>query len=220
MQGYSNEDILDNLINLQIDSNIINNEERFNNNFNDNYLINFNEEILYNNNYLDNFNEVIKKNKNVKVLINDMEITEDSLNKLNDSYAELTNCPDLHDNDYMILSDIMQAINFVYKKAQIEFDCDVDGIIYTSSISYFQLRGSYSELKSEEKLINNRSIARNFVENQINDGNLLRIIQKTQSSIDKSIRNAGRVLDLILINNNRSSLVQSNKIINMPKLSI
>ena len=212
MQEYLNEDILENPINLQINSNIIINELRLN-------IENFN---IISDNYLHNFNEVIIKNKNLfKVFINNIEITEDNLNKLNDCYSELTNCPNLNDNDYMILSDIMQAINLIYKEGRIEFDYDLDGVTYTSSISYFHLRGSYSDLKSEqEKLINNRSMARNFVENQINNGNLLCIIQKTQSSMDESIRNAGQMLDLILINNNRSSSFQSNKIINMPKLSI
>jgi hypothetical protein len=214
MQEYLNEDILEDPINLQINSNIIINESRLN-------IENFNINNIINDNYLHNFNEVIIKNKNLfKVFINNIEITEDNLNKLNDCYSELTNCPNLNDNDYMILSDIMQAINFIYKEGRIEFDYFLDGVTYTSSRSCFHLRGSYSDLKSEqEKLINNISIARNFVENQINNGNLLCIIQKTQSSMDEIIRNAGQMLDLILINN-RSSSVESNKIINMPKLSI
>lgn len=173
----------------------------YNSNNNNINIINGNDIMFFINNNVINDNIIINKNninlEQSTVLINGMQITETIFAKLKDAYVGVTGYYFDNENDFLILSDIIQAIHLIYN-GKIEYD--FEGSTYTQS--FIQLKGRYENIDLGEKIDNSVGgmSVKKFVEEQIKSLTLEKIIQKLKESEQTDVKNSGDILDLILIN--------------------
>ena len=188
--------------------------------------INVNVINYINNNLSKNF---VNSPPNRQVVINGKLITEKQMQEIRSCFIEITGYQDLSSQELNVLTDVVRAMDFIFKDGKLEYNFENNVIPQWG----FNLRSNPPTeefLQNHRYQINDIAEAKTFIESKIHEiestGDhkeklvLENILEKLQLSDQAEIHRAGQILHFLLYNKINKEIPNTKKLNNNRRYSL
>ena len=166
---------------------------------------------------------------NSQVVINGKLITDKQMEEMRRCFIEITGYQGLSSQELNILTDVVRAMDFIFKGGKLEYNFE-DNIIPQWGFNLRSDPPTEEFLKNHRYQINNIAEAKKFIESKIHEieskgdhkGQLVleNILEKIQLSDQAEIHRAGQILHFILYNKINKEIPNKEKLHNNRRYSL